>query len=339
MSLYRFVAVAALVAAATLTLLLFAGACPALAQDHTPAHDKPGMAGTADQEPHAAVHADAPKPDADMTHNAMSGHDSMAGHEGMAGMNATEGQTPAHVHPTETPVEVGVTERLGDYLPEGIVFMDSTGARVDLRQAIDKPTIIAPVYFNCPTVCNLLQSSLARSLADVSLKPGQEYQVFSVSFDELDTPEIAARKKKQYMAAMHGKYPEQAWRFLVGDLKDIQAFTGAIGFGYRRLGRDFAHPVILVAVSPQGRIVRYLYGNGFMPFDLAMAATEAAEGKVGLSVKRVLSFCFSYDPEGRQYTFNIMRVAGSAVLIGLGIFALALFFGGKKRKRNEHRKS
>lgn len=260
--------------------------------------------------------------------SATSSADEMEHAGGMAQDNATE-----HVHPMQTPPEVGVTEHLGEYLPEGILFTDSLGNQVDLREVIDKPTIIAPVYFNCPTVCNLLQSSLARALPDVALRPGEEFQVLSISFDELDTPEIAAHKKKQYMSAMQGRFPDGAWRFLVSDVQNIRAFTDAVGFGFRRLERDFAHPVILVAISPQGRIVRYLYGNAFMPFDLAMAATEAAEGKVGLSVKRVLSFCFSYDPEGRQYTFNIMRVAGSAVLIGLGIFALALFFGGRKRKR------
>jgi protein SCO1/2 len=328
-------AVAAFVAAAALTIAAFAGGSPALAQDAAPAMERhEGMVSDQDATPGSM----------DMgQHSSSEGHGEMAapgsdeqpqGMETHEGMAETDGQMPAHVHPTETPADVGVTEHLGEFLPEGILFTDSHGNQVDLRHVIDKPTIIAPVYFNCPTVCNLLQSSLARALPQVGLKPGTEYQVLSVSFDELDTPEIAARKKKQYMAAMQGKFPDQAWRFLVSDVQNIRAFTDAIGFGFRRLDRDFAHPVILVAISPQGRIVRYLYGNAFMPFDLAMAATEAAEGKVGLSVKRVLSFCFSYDPEGRQYTFNIMRVAGSAVLIGLGILALALFFGGKKRKRN-----
>ncbi|SKA81762.1 protein SCO1/2 [Paucidesulfovibrio gracilis DSM 16080] len=246
--------------------------------------------------------------------------------------HAGHGQDDEHVHPTQTSPEVGVTEHLGEHLPEGMRFTDSQGREVDLLELIDKPTIIAPIYFNCPTVCNLLQSSLARALPEVGLTPGEDYQVFSVSFDELDTLEIAARKKRQYLTAMQTDYPPEAWKFLVGDLPNIHAFTKAIGFGFQRMDRDFAHPVILVAVSPKGRIVRYLYGNGFMPFDLAMAATEAAEGKVGLSVKRLLSVCFSYDPEGRQYTFNIMRVAGAAVLIGLGILLLALLLGGRRRR-------
>lgn len=332
-------AVAALVAAAVLCLLPVRAV---FAQEHAP----PG--GTEAQTLHAgqvaATHAEADAPD--MTGHGGDAHDAnptgmsgnadmpghadgeMADHAGMTGEDA-----PAHVHPSEDQPDVGVTEHLGEYLPEGLLFTDSAGRRVDLRELIDKPTIIAPVYFNCPTVCNLLQSSLARSLPQVGLAPGAEYQVLSVSFDELDTPEIAARKKRQYMAAMGGAFPEEAWRFLVGDLRNIRAFTRAIGFGFKRMDREFAHPVILVAVSPQGRIVRYLYGNAFMPFDLAMAATEAAEGKVGLSVKRVLSFCFSYDPEGRKYTFNIMRVAGGAVLLGLALFLLALLLAGRKRRR------
>jgi protein SCO1/2 len=105
----------------------------------------------------------------------------------------------------------------------------------------------------------------------------------------------------------------------------------SIGFRFQRQGRDFIHPVVLVAVSPEGKIVRYLYGSGFLPFDITMAATEAAEGKVGLSVKRVLAYCFTYDPEGKRYVFDFMRIAGIVVLSGIALFLFLLLRGGKKR--------
>ncbi len=107
----------------------------------------------------------------------------------------------------------------------------------------------------------------------------------------------------------------------------------SIGFGFQRKGDDFVHTVVLVALSPSGKITRYLYGIRPLPFDLAMAATEAAGGKTGLSVTRAVAMCYTYDPQGRRYVFNIMKVTGAGVLAALGLFGLFLAFGGKKRAR------
>jgi protein SCO1/2 len=202
-----------------------------------------------------------------------------------------------------------------------------------LGELVDKPTIFAPVYFNCPNVCNFLQSSLADVIPQIKLKPGVDFQVVSLSFDEFDTPEIAAKKKLNYMKAAEGKLPEDTWIFLTGSKENIKAFTDSIGYRFLRKDKDFVHPVVVVAVSPKGKIVRYLYGTSILPFELTMAAVEAAKEQTGLSVKRFVSYCFSYDPQGKKYVFNVMKVSGTVVLAVLFIFAAFLFFGGKKRKK------
>ena len=56
------------------------------------------------------------------------------------------------------------------------------------------------------------------------------------------------------------------------------------------------------------------------------------QGKTGLSLKRVLSMCYNYDPEGRRYVFSILRVSGFGIGAFLLLFILYLAFGGKKRK-------
>ncbi|MFV0422797.1 SCO family protein [Oleidesulfovibrio sp.] len=238
-----------------------------------------------------------------------------------------------HVHPAAAEQEnvAGVDEKLGNYIPEGLIFKNEQGDDVDIRSLMDVPTIIAPVYYTCPTVCNILMSSIASVLPGVRLTPGKDYKVLSVSFDELDTPELAEKKKHNYMQALDNKFSSDSWVFLTGTKQNIDAFMDSIGFRFQRVEKDFVHPVVLIAVSPEGKIVRYLYGNGFLPFDITMAATEAAEGKIGLSVKRVLAYCFSYDPEGKRYVFDFMRIAGVVVLFGIGIFVFILFRGGKKR--------
>jgi len=44
-----------------------------------------------------------------------------------------------------------------------------------------------------------------------------------------------------------------------------------------------------------------------------------------------LKFCFSYDPEGQQYVFNITKISGTLILSAALILLAFLVF---KRKRN-----
>lgn len=256
------------------------------------------------------------------------------GQPGQSGQSGQPGQGASGDPSAQTPL-AGVDERLGDIIPEGILLRDESGSPIDPRTLMDVPVIIAPIYYSCPTVCNMLQSSLARVLPQVSLQPGKDYRVLSVSFDETDTPQLAARKKQNYFAAMNFAYPEEGWRFLSGDLASINRFMDAIGFRFTRQGRDFIHPVVLVVTAPGGKVVRYLYGQNFMPFDLTMAVTEASHGTIGLSVKRVLSYCFTYDPEGRRYVFDFMRIAGLIILFGAAVLLFVLVRGGPRRKERK----
>lgn len=245
------------------------------------------------------------------------------GHDGHAA--ASPAAAPAAA------VKVGVTERLGEIIPEGIILRDEAGQAVDIRRLMSVPTILAPVYYTCPTACSLLLGWLAQVLPQVGLTPGRDYQVVSVSFDETDTPELASRKRRDFTTAAKGGFPPEHWRFLTGEPAAIEALMAAIGFGFKREGKMFQHPVVLVAVSPKGKITRYLYGGTPLAFDIAMAATEAAGDSPGVSITRALAFCYSYDSQGQRYVFNVMRVAGVSVLLALLFFAVFLYAGGRKR--------
>lgn len=240
-----------------------------------------------------------------------------------------------HVHPAPPPpsVEVGLEERLGEYVPLDLPFRDEEGRPVTLGELIDGPTIIAPVYYRCPNVCNFLQGGLAQVLPEVSLEPGRQYRVLSVSFDETEGPDLARRSKATYFAAMRSEtFPAGAWRFLTGEPGNIRRLTESLGYRFRRQGVDFLHPVAVAVVAPDGKIVRYLYGTRFLPMDLTLSLVEASQGKVGVTVKRVLGFCFSYDAENRRYVFNILRVSAVVILATAGTFLAFLLLGGRKKK-------
>ncbi|MBE1426679.1 protein SCO1/2 [Desulfomicrobium macestii] len=260
-----------------------------------------------------------------------SGHGTMAPPVG--NVTPASAPEPEHVHPAPVAeASIGVTEKLGEFIAAETRFFDEDGKAVTMGEIVDKPTIVVPIYFSCPNVCAIIQSSLTAVLPDVKLEPGVDFQVVSVSFDDTDTPELATRQKRNYMAAMDFKYPENGWRFLTGKETDIRMLMDSLGFGFRREGKDFLHPVVIMAVSPKGKIVRYLYGTKPLAFDLTMAATEAGREQIGLSVKRVLAYCFSYDPEGKRYAFNFMKITGTGILLILVVLLVSLMLAGRKKR-------
>ena len=241
-----------------------------------------------------------------------------------------------HPAPMMDATKVGLDEQLGTRLPLDLSFRDETGAPVSLRDLITRPTVIAPVYYRCPNVCHFLQGELARVLPELKLTAGSDYQVLSVSFDETETFELAARNRDTYLAAAGGKVPPQGWRFLTGDLEPIMALTGAAGYRFQRVGADFQHPVAIVVVSADGTIVRYLHGTRILPKDLALALAEAKAGVVGTTIRKMVQYCFSYDPQQKTYIFNVLRVSATVILATLGAFFIFLLVTGKKRPK-DHR--
>jgi protein SCO1/2 len=255
------------------------------------------------------------------------------------GHNSATPQTAEHVHPAETAAnadKVGLEEKLGERIPLDLVFRDEQGNPVKLADLVNKPTIIAPVYYRCPNVCHFLQGDLARVLPNLKLKAGEDYQVISFSFDETEQPELALRSRNTYYAAMKNQYPEQAWRFLTGDLEAIRRLTDAAGYQFQRVGTEFLHPVAFFVVSPDGKIVRYLHGTHVVPKDLTLALYEAKTGHVGTTIRKMVQYCFSFDPEQKTYVFNILRVSATVILTTLAIFAAFLIFGGKKSKKDQN---
>jgi protein SCO1/2 len=231
------------------------------------------------------------------------------------------------------PDHVGVDEHLGARIPLNITFRDEAGVSVLLSDLVKGPTIILPVYYRCSNVCSVLQTRLATALQSLDRRPAEEYRVISVSFDEEETPEMAARSKYAYLSAMKKPFPKEGWRFLTGDSASIRRLTDALGFGFQRQRHEFAHPVVSIVVAGDGMIVRYLYGVSILPKDLALALVEARSGVTGGSIRKLMDYCFSYDPAGRGYVFNLLRVSATVVILCAGGFLAFLLLTGRKRKQ------
>lgn len=194
-------------------------------------------------------------------------------------------------------------------------------------------------YFRCPMLCDLVQQGLVASLRATALHPGEDFRVVTVSIDPADTRGNAELRRTGFLQALgHGPpLPSASWRVLVGAETEIRSLADALGFRYvyDPTSRQFAHPACAFVLTPDGRISRYLYGTTFRPFDVRLAVVEAAQGKVGTIVDRVLLTCFRYDPAARKYgpyVVGIMRGGSAVVLSAFGLAMVAMLRRDRARR-------
>jgi protein SCO1 len=243
-----------------------------------------------------------------------------------------------------TAAGIGIDEKTGQTVPADITLTDENGARVRLGDLLGKPVILNLVYYTCDRICPQMLSGLARVLPQLSLTPEKQFRVLTVSFDETDTPEIARSKKGNFMMAIDKAFPADAWRFLTGRKDSIHRLTEAVGFQYRRDSHGFTHPVVLVILSPQGKITKYMqvtkyeYGQAypitFTPFDLDVALTEAAQGRAVTGLQKAVLYCFAHEPTGLGKFFGILSIVGVITLAAMAAFFVYLKVTEKRYRRS-----
>lgn len=227
--------------------------------------------------------------------------------------------------------ELGIYEKLDQYLPDDLYFVTDNFDTVNLLSRIDKPTVIVPVYYECPGLCSPLLEGVSDVISKATIELGKDYQVFTISFNPAERTKLAREKKETYGRLVKKNTDVQfGWIFHTGDSLNIDRLLSSLGYRIKKEGKDWIHPGAIIVVSPQGKITRYLHGTYFLPFDLKMAIVEASEGKSGPTINKVLKFCFSYDAEGKKYVFNVTKVSGSIIiLLALGFF-ISLVIKNKK---------
>lgn len=225
----------------------------------------------------------------------------------------------------EPEVKLGVFERLGSKVPLDLRFNDENGNKATLKDLITGPTILSLQYFGCPKLCGEISSNLAGVIDALNARPGKDYNIITVSFDESNGPREATIRKRNYLKTLTRPIPTGAWRFLTADKAAITRLTEAVGFKFQRSGNTFKHPAVLIALSPDGRITRYLYGTQYQPAEVDMAIIQAASGKTGPTIPRGLLFCYTLDPASRKYVVSILRFAGISILFSAGVFLVWAF--------------
>jgi protein SCO1 len=226
-----------------------------------------------------------------------------------------------------------VEEHNGEYIPLDTRFIDEEGTPVTLGDIIDRPTLILPVYFYCPSSCSLNLVNLATAVKRSKLSPEKDFKIIAFSFNEEEDESNARVAKRNYLRLLPDNFPKENWKFLTGSKQSIEQVTKAIGYQFKALNDGtFIHPSALVVVAKDGMIIKYVYGS-FVPGDVDIAIAEAEKGTPGISVKRLLGYCFNYDPTKSRSFFQYMKM-GTIVVFGV----LGLLFYVYVRKSDKNKK-
>jgi len=206
---------------------------------------------------------------------------------------------------------VGFEPPLNGQMPLDLAFRDELDRSIQLRQYFgQKPVILAFVYYSCPMLCDQVQFGVAGVLRMLSFNPGRDYEVVFLSFDSLDTPEMAAEKKTRVLAHFRRPEANSGWHFLTGSREAIESATRAANFrfSYDAKSNLFAHASGVMILTPNGRISRYFYGIEYPGRDMRLALVDASAGKIGTPIDHVLLYCFHYDPSAARYSASILRI-------------------------------
>ncbi|HJL20312.1 MAG TPA: SCO family protein [Sandaracinaceae bacterium LLY-WYZ-13_1] len=249
---------------------------------------------------------------------------------------------------------VGVDEQLDEPVPTDVTFRDHTGERVRLGDYLDgeRPVLLNLVYHTCPSFCSMVLDGTVNALKRQGWTVGVEFDVVTISIDPRDTPEVAADKRRRILYQYGREEAQDGWHFLVaersltedqlvaeyGVYPSIERLAEAIGFRYQWMPRQrqYAHPGVIMLLTPEGRVARYLYGLEYESNDIRLGLLEASRGNSISTVEQVVLYCYRYDPSAQGYTlvaWRVMQVGGA--LTALLVIGFLLFLW-RRETRKKH---
>ncbi len=235
--------------------------------------------------------------------------------------------------------DVGIDEHLERQVPLNLPFVTADGASIQLHEVIggSRPILLTLNYADCPMLCNLQLDGLTDSLRQVNLIPGKDFELVTVSINPNEQLERTRSFRDKYLALYGRPEAQKHWHFLTGSQDAITRLAEVTGFRYSyvKSQKEYAHTAAFMLLSPEGVITRYMYGVMINPRDLRLALVEAAEGKTGTTLDKILLYCFHYDAATGKYApmaQNIMRLGGFITMTVLAL-TLAIFWRRERYKR------
>lgn len=231
---------------------------------------------------------------------------------------------------------IDVEEHLGLGLDKSLKFVDHNGNKVTIGDYFDdeRPVLLTLNYYRCPVLCNVQLNELTNTLKELEWTAGDEnFRIVTVSIDPREGTELASGKRNSHLKEL-GRGSDVDWAFLTGDAVNVKLLASQVGmsYAYDKNQDQYAHPAVIAFLSPDGRIMRYVYGLTTVPNDLKFGLIEAGEGKIGTTVDRLILSCFHYDSSLGRYgpfAFGIMRLGAAFTLLVIG--SVLLIYWRKER--------
>lgn len=222
----------------------------------------------------------------------------------------------------------GFDQKLGAQVPLDLTFRDEQGKPVKLQDVTGgKAIVLNLAYFGCPMLCTEVVNGMMEAIKQVPYEIGKDYTILTVSFDPKEDAELASAKKANYLKSLGRPEAASGWHFLTGDQPAIDKLTASVGFTYAwdPVGQQYGHASGILVLTPEGKISHYFYGVRYPAADVRLALVDAAKGKIGSPVDKLLLFCFHYDPVAGKYSLtvmNIVRAAGLLTMLALGMIVI-----------------
>lgn len=221
--------------------------------------------------------------------------------------------------------DIGLDEHVGAQLPLDLPFTTADNQPAALRDVFDgkHPVLMVLAYARCEMLCSVVLHGVGDAVHASHLVADRDYRAVIVSLDPTETPGEAGRRRS------HLGYPAT---YLVG--ASVQPLAAALGFRYAWDERthQYAHPVVVFVLTPDGHIAEYLRGVTFPGLDAALE--RAAAGQTTRSLAQDLISCFHFDPSLRRYGRGIqlfLRLGAGVVLASL-IAIIAALVGWERRR-------
>lgn len=216
-------------------------------------------------------------------------------------------------------------ETVGKTLPN-VELKDSSGKALTLKEIIkNKPLILSLIYARCISSCLLITDNLKDTVSRIG-GLGEDFNVLTLSFDPSDTTERLNEFKEKWGLELKG------WFVAGGKEEELNKLLKAIDFQYSidSSTGEFIHPNLLVIITPDGRISRYIYGVSYNDRDIKLSLINAKKGTTTITIAEgLLLRCYRYNPLKGTYETDWAFIMH---LIGGGAFFLSVFIAlwGKK---------
>lgn len=235
-------------------------------------------------------------------------------------------------------MQIEESEYLGSRLQADYQLVDLEGKAFTLGEMMGKPLLLLFSYYGCDGTCPTLNINLKQVLSKIErFKIGKDYKVLTVSFDKNDTLDTM---KKFVINADIPADMREGWRHAILTQKevDVEKLTSSVGYNYfwSRTDQVFLHPNVLIFITPEGRVARYLYGTAIDKDTLELALIDTDWNRIANSTQIIdilTGVCYSYNFQEGKYNINYSLFAGLGSLIfGISLVIFSIVFFKLKHK-------